>query len=129
MTNSTNSRTQSDADTEQVYHKTNAPLRNLDKLHAIASVLFIRSEESKKEIWKGRQVLDRIAAIVGKTYAERGDAYKLADDEALMMIRDVLLDHDPYLINQTKAYRVRMLHKATQRMKRRFIRRFPNLPE
>jgi hypothetical protein len=35
---------------------------------------------------------ERIAAIVGKTYAEIGDAATLSDDEAMMMIRDLMFE-------------------------------------
>jgi len=98
-------------------------------LHAIASVLFIRGEETKKEIRQWQQVLGRIAAIVSKTYAERGDDYKIADDEALMMIRDVLLEYNPYIISQTKAYSAIRLRKAIKHLRRAFKRRYPNLPQ
>lgn len=52
------------------------------------------------------KVLDRIAAIVGKTYAEMGDASQIADDEALMRIRDELLDVDSTLIERNKKKRL-----------------------
>ena len=45
---------------------------------------------------------DRIAAIVGKTYAENGDSATIADDEALMRIRDLLVELDPTLIQRNK---------------------------
>jgi hypothetical protein len=41
----------------------------------------------------------QVAVILGKTYAERGDAAQLADDLALMMIRDLLLDLDAEIID------------------------------
>jgi hypothetical protein len=47
---------------------------------------------------KAAKLPDRAAAIVGKTYAEQGDAAVLADDEALMMIRDLLNELDETLI-------------------------------
>lgn len=52
---------------------------------------------------------DRIAAIVGKTYAEQGDAASLADDEALMMIRDYLTELDDTLIPRNKNKRLSRL--------------------
>jgi hypothetical protein len=42
----------------------------------------------------------RVAVIVGKTYAERGDDAQLADDLALMLIRDLLLQLDPEIIDR-----------------------------
>jgi len=49
---------------------------------------------------------DRIAAIVGKTYAEEGDAATLSDDEAIMMIRDLLAELDDTLIERNKRKRL-----------------------
>jgi hypothetical protein len=42
----------------------------------------------------------RVAIIVGKTYAERGESAQLADDLALMLIRDLLLDLDAEIIDR-----------------------------
>jgi hypothetical protein len=49
-----------------------------------------------------RKLPERIASIIGKTYAEQGDACKLADDEAVGMIRDLLLELDPEIIERNK---------------------------
>lgn len=53
---------------------------------------------------------DRIAAIIGKTYAEMGDAATLADDEALMMVRDLLIELDNTSIERNKGKRLSRLH-------------------
>jgi hypothetical protein len=50
---------------------------------------------------------DRIAAIAGKTYARMQDGYKLADDEALGMICDLLDELDPMLIERNQHKRLR----------------------
>ena len=42
----------------------------------------------------------QVAAIIGKTYAERGESAQLADDLALMLIRDLLLDLDADIIDR-----------------------------
>ena len=55
---------------------------------------------------KAAKLPDRIAAIVGKTYAEQGDAATLADDEALMKIRDYLNELDETLIPRNKNKRL-----------------------
>lgn len=47
-------------------------------------------------------VFQQIAVIVGKTYAERSDYAQLSDDIALMMIRDLLLDMDPYIMERNR---------------------------
>ena len=49
---------------------------------------------------------DRIAAVVGKTYAEKGDAFEIADDQAVMMIRDLLIELDETLIERNKNKRL-----------------------
>ena len=49
---------------------------------------------------------DRVAAIVGKTFAVRGDDSKLADDVALAMIRDLLESIDPTIIERNKNKRL-----------------------
>jgi hypothetical protein len=49
---------------------------------------------------------ERIAAILGKTYAVRGDDATLADDQALMMIRDELDDYDEKIIERNKNKRL-----------------------
>jgi len=48
------------------------------------------------------ELIDRIAAVISKSYAERGDATQLADDEAIEMIRDILIAFDPAIIKRNK---------------------------
>lgn len=50
---------------------------------------------------------DRIAAVVGQTYAELGDAGTLADDEAIEMIRDLLLGFDSEVIDRNRFRKLR----------------------
>ena len=50
---------------------------------------------------------DQIAAVVAHTYIELGDAATLADDDGLAMIRDLLLRHDPEIINRNRFRRIR----------------------
>lgn len=49
---------------------------------------------------------DRIAAIIGKSYAVRGDDATVEDDVALVMIRDLLDQLDPTLIERNKNKRL-----------------------
>lgn len=49
---------------------------------------------------------ERVAAIVGKTYAVQGDSCELADDEALGRIRDLLLELDEEIIDRNKNKRL-----------------------
>ncbi|HEY6231459.1 MAG TPA: hypothetical protein VIW64_09345 [Pyrinomonadaceae bacterium] len=62
-----------------------------------------RAEDEARRLAK---LPDRVAAIVGKTYAVRGDAFELADDQALMMIKDVLDEADPTLVDRNKNKRL-----------------------
>jgi hypothetical protein len=48
----------------------------------------------------------QVAVIIGKTYAERGDAAPLADDLALMLIRDLLLDLDADIIDRHRNHKL-----------------------
>lgn len=49
---------------------------------------------------------ERVAAIVGKTYAVMGDGFKLPDDEALTRIRDLLDELDETLVERNKKKRL-----------------------
>jgi hypothetical protein len=49
---------------------------------------------------------EQIAAIIGKTYAERGDNYELSDDTAVGMVRDLLLELDETIIQRNKDKRL-----------------------
>lgn len=49
---------------------------------------------------------DRIAAVVGKTYAVLGDAFEMNDDEALGRIRDLLDEIDETLVERNKGKRL-----------------------
>ncbi|HKO43378.1 MAG TPA: hypothetical protein VJU84_08810 [Pyrinomonadaceae bacterium] len=63
----------------------------------------VRAEEYATKLAK---LPDRVAAIVGKTYAVEGDAAVMRDDQALMMIRDLLDEIDDKLIDRNKAKRL-----------------------
>lgn len=49
---------------------------------------------------------ERVAAILGKTYAVMGDDAKMSDDEALTRIRDLLDELDETLIERNKKKRL-----------------------
>lgn len=49
---------------------------------------------------------DRIAVIVSKTYSVCGDDFKLADDQAVTRIRDLLEEIDPQIIERNKKKRL-----------------------
>ena len=49
---------------------------------------------------------ERIAAIIGKTYAVMGDDWKISNDEALTRIRDWLDQIDETLIERNKNKRL-----------------------
>jgi hypothetical protein len=83
------------------------------KFWAVAKL--VRNGKLKKEVNElsvKKQSLDlirfpeRVAAILGKTYAVMGDDFKLADDEALTRIRDLLEELDPTLIDRNKRKRL-----------------------
>ena len=53
-----------------------------------------------------RKLPERVASIVGKTFAELGDAASLSDDQAVGMIRDLLLELDEQIIEQNRNKRL-----------------------
>jgi hypothetical protein len=66
--------------------------------------------ESREELpdlyWQASRFLvnplEMIASIISETYAEAGEDAVFADDEALVMIRDLLLDVDSTVIERTR---------------------------
>lgn len=62
--------------------------------------------EIKKQTVDYLKFPERVAAIIGKTYAVRGDDFKLEDDVALMRIRDLLEELDPAIIDRNKNKRL-----------------------
>lgn len=76
-------------------------------------VIKLMREVARRRIQKGRvrihmtpeeyarwlaKLPDRVAAVIGKTYAVMGDGFQVADDQAVMMIRDLLDEGDESLI-------------------------------
>lgn len=60
--------------------------------------------------------VEQVAAIIGKTYVMCGDDAEVADDVALMLIRDLLLELDGQVPRQNKRVRkVRSHHLAANR--------------
>jgi hypothetical protein len=82
----------------------------LKDLQAIAFNLF---HEKKREVgsldsnsMELRELVEIIALVIGKTYVERGDSFNLADDEALTLIRDLLLRYNPSIVARNKDKRL-----------------------
>lgn len=48
------------------------------------------------------RLYNRLATVISQTYAEMGDAAPLSDDEALVLIRKLLLDFDEQIINRNR---------------------------
>lgn len=83
--------------------------------HSVARSLFIRRKRRKNtEVWMSvkKQTNDyilfpeRVAAIIGKTFSVRGDDFEFSDDEANLMIKDLLDELDPKLIERNKKKRL-----------------------
>lgn len=74
------------------------------------SKMEVRRKRMRKEIMQQSAAYlkfpERVAAVVGKTYAVMGDDFKLADDEALTRIRDLLDELDATLIERNKKKRL-----------------------
>lgn len=54
------------------------------------------------------KLYDQIASVISRTYVEVGDTAKLPDDEALMIIREMLLEFDPNIIDRNRFRRTRI---------------------
>jgi hypothetical protein len=55
------------------------------------------------------KLYDHIAIVVSKTYSELGDVAELADDVAVQLIRDLLLDYDPKLIDRNRFRKIKRI--------------------
>jgi cell division protein ZapA (FtsZ GTPase activity inhibitor) len=55
---------------------------------------------------KEREVINNIAIVLSKTYAELGDKFQLSDDQALIIIKDLLLDYNLAIIARNKNKRI-----------------------
>ena len=62
-----------------------------------------RAEEQATKLVK---LPDRVATVIGKTYAVRGDAWEIDDSQALGMIRDLLDEIDETLMDRNKDKRL-----------------------
>ena len=58
---------------------------------------------------KMRRLPERIAAVVGKTFAIQGDEAPLADEEAINRILGLLYEIDPQLVDRNKDKRLQVL--------------------
>lgn len=94
---------------ENVFMRPHSWQHNLDELNEVAYRLLKRNSEYKVDLNrleteppKLHQIIEQIALIISKTYAERGDCFQLADDTALMMIRDLLIEHNPCIIARNR---------------------------
>lgn len=85
-------------------------LPDAEFLHALAQNLFERKDQQRgrfsPEAEALRKTIDDVAAVISRTYAERGDYSSLSDDEALILIREVLLRYNPTIINRNKKKRL-----------------------
>jgi hypothetical protein len=99
-----------DATTDEVFTRPRSPAAELKDLQAIAFNLF---HEKKREVSsldsnnrELRELVEIIALVIGKTYVERGDSFNLADDEALTLIRDLLLRYNSSIVARNKNKRL-----------------------
>ena len=94
---------------EKAYTRNTVPQVELEDLRGLAQYIFSCKDkhigkDSEIECLSG--IVDEVAAVISRTYAEQGDYSQLADDEALMLIREVLLRYNPAIINRNKKRRL-----------------------
>ena len=82
----------------------------LEALRDIAAHIFYERkkwvDKLQSQVDELRKLAEMIAIVIGKTYVERGDSFSLADDEALTLIRDLLLSHSPTIVVRNKKKRI-----------------------
>ena len=90
---------------DNVFMRPHSCEHNPDELHEIAYRLLKRNSEYKSALNRVEteppelhRVIEQIALIISKTYVERGDSFQLTDDIALMIIRDLLIKYNPFII-------------------------------
>lgn len=59
-----------------------------------------------------KELLNKVATIISRTYIELGDGAEFADDEALLMIRDLLLAFDDTIISRNRFKRITSQYKS-----------------
>jgi hypothetical protein len=82
---------------------------DIECLQGLAQQLFERKDKQSDWYSKSealRRTVNEVAAIVSRTYAERGDYARLSDDDALILIREVLLRYNPTIIKRNKKKRL-----------------------
>jgi hypothetical protein len=82
----------------------------LSTLQALAfKLIYNKTEEVgslERKLKKLNELVEIVALIISKTYVERGDSFVLADDKALELIRDLLLQHNPSVVARNKNKRI-----------------------
>lgn len=89
-------------------------LSKQQQIYKILLLLKERQEIRQKEVnWMADEMAtkllrlpDKIAAIVGKTFAVRGDDADLSDEQALIRIRDLIEEIDEKIIDRNKKKRL-----------------------
>jgi len=106
------------SDGGEAYIRQWIPEEKREWLATIAKNVFSRRKREIEGNLKAHQVLELIALVVSKSYVECGDFFQVADDTALMMIRDLLLRHDPVIVKQyshTKLSQQNLLKSFSER--------------
>lgn len=70
------------------------------------AIEWILSKDTVRGGYREVRLREYIAAVISRTYLERGDKARLADDKALMIIRDMLLAYDDNIIERNRQKRI-----------------------
>lgn len=93
------------------FTKPRSQVFHVEVLKAVAQQMLLKQgvsvelDRNRSEVWLTKVFRD-IACIVGQTYVELGDEAKLADDEALLLIREILLHVDESLFESSKDWKL-----------------------
>jgi hypothetical protein len=95
---------------EKMFTRSHERNVDLETLRTVAASVFygrsIRQNIAEESAARLKELVEVIAIILGKTYVERGDAFCLADDQALTLINDLLLQYDPLLVARNRNKRL-----------------------
>jgi hypothetical protein len=70
------------------------------------TIEWLLSKDSVRGGFREVRVREFIATVISMTYLERGDKAMLADDTALMIIRNLLLAYDKNIIKRNRHRRI-----------------------
>jgi hypothetical protein len=80
----------------------------------------IEASDIDSELYR---LIAHIAAVISQTYADLGDGAPIADDDALSLIREALLDYDETMIDRQRSQGMQIAIALSERRKSLYVQR------